>query len=39
MLIGKLRDVAGTYEIPFLIYGVLILLATIMVRGIKVRPV
>ena len=39
MLIGKLRDVAGTYEIPFLIYGVLILLATIMVRGIQVRPV
>lgn len=37
VLIGKLRDLTGTYEVPFLFYGVLILLTAIMVRWIKVR--
>jgi cyanate permease len=37
VLIGKLRDLTGTYEVPFLFYGVLILLTAIMVRWIRVR--
>jgi MFS family permease len=37
VLIGKLRDVTGTYELPFLVYGVALLLATILVRWIKLR--
>jgi MFS family permease len=37
VLIGKLRDLTGTYEVPFLTYGVAILLTTILVRWIKLR--
>jgi MFS family permease len=37
VLIGKLRDVTGTYEIPFFGYGIAILLAMVLVRWIKLR--
>jgi MFS family permease len=37
VLIGKLRDVTGSYEVPFLFYGVAIIFATVLVRWIKLR--
>lgn len=37
VLLGKLRDMTGTYEAPFLLYGAVILLATVPVRWIKLR--
>jgi MFS family permease len=37
ILIGKLRDVTGAYEFPFMLYGALILLMAVMVRWIRFR--
>lgn len=37
MLFGQLRDMTGTYEAPFLLYGGAVLVAMVMVRWIKLR--